>query len=421
MEKEYKCFHLYSDGSSTPTLHESNELFIHTMNQLPLFSLICGCNILAFALMTTHFHVILRGEARNCRDFADNILMSLSRKNLAGKDEKLHLALDCLTEETEILRKICYVLRNPLDMSHRLAPQYYRWSCYYLYFACPVQPGSYLNSSDYAALDFHSSERGLSHGIPDVASSGQSVLTDLSIALDPFMYPSLEPCPSYSTIIRSFSSRQSAVSSVSTKPTFLRETSSQPSAYNSPATSSSPMHSLSEQKLSSKPFADVRQPANCRSTVEQPFVAHSGTALQVGEISNRALFSILKTRYKDFPKDWTISPHGYILPCNYVDYRYVESLYGTVRRFISFFNISKAESEKMKRSLNSFVISSYDDNYIRAQANSESRRRFGRTVRFLMNSELLTIADYLSKTFYARPKQIRRILRINEKVYQPDI
>ena len=129
-------YHYCSKGLERDTLFAGDLEFVAGMNRIAvcyLLNLLAGTpvRILAFCLMSNHFHFILYGDEISCDAFVARYkkltsmwLVRHRGRNITQKMEIGHwpVAADKLAE------KIIYVLRNPVAAGFKLVPSAYRWS-----------------------------------------------------------------------------------------------------------------------------------------------------------------------------------------------------------------------------------------------------------------------------------------------------
>ena len=136
MAKGY--FHVSSHGLERNDIFKSMEDFIQGMNDVALCVLGYDVVILAFCLMSNHFHFLLFGTLEDCRRFSEEykrrcgIRMRRSGEVKGLKD--VEVRLDMVDDRLYLENVIAYILRNPLASGIKIVPYQYAWSSVSLYF-----------------------------------------------------------------------------------------------------------------------------------------------------------------------------------------------------------------------------------------------------------------------------------------------
>ena len=149
MAKGY--FHVSSHGLETNDIFKSRQDFIRGMNDIALCVLGYDVCILAFCLMSNHFHFVLYGTLEECRRFAEEykrrcgMRMRLVCGEVKGLKD-VSVQIDMIDNLEYLENAIAYVLRNPLAGGVFMMPYHYEWSSLPLYFRGVYQPsGMRLN------------------------------------------------------------------------------------------------------------------------------------------------------------------------------------------------------------------------------------------------------------------------------------
>lgn len=137
MSKGY--FHVSSHGLEKNDIFKNREDFIQGMNDIAVVVLGFDVVILAFCLMSNHFHFVLYGMRSECERFADEYKRRCSIRMRYGagdvhamKDVEVQLFHICSAEYLENV--IAYVLRNPIAAGICMMPYHYPWSSMSLYY-----------------------------------------------------------------------------------------------------------------------------------------------------------------------------------------------------------------------------------------------------------------------------------------------
>ena len=143
MEKGY--FHVSSHGLETNDIFKSRQDFIMGMNDIALCVLGYDVSILAFCLMSNHFHFVLYGTIDECRRFVVEYKRRCGMRMRLGCGEvkglkDVNVQIDMIDSREYLENAIAYVLRNPLAAGVFMMPYHYEWSSISLYFRGPYQP-----------------------------------------------------------------------------------------------------------------------------------------------------------------------------------------------------------------------------------------------------------------------------------------
>jgi len=143
MAKGY--FHVSSHGLETNDIFKSREDFIRGMNDIALCVLDYDVCILAFCLMSNHFHFVLYGTLEECRRFAEEYKRRCGMRLRLGSGEVkglkyVRVQIDMIDSREYLENAIAYVLRNPLAAGVFMMPYHYEWSSISLYFRGTCQP-----------------------------------------------------------------------------------------------------------------------------------------------------------------------------------------------------------------------------------------------------------------------------------------
>ena len=150
MEKGY--YHVSSHGLEKNDIFRSREDFIQGMNDIALCVLGYDVCILAFCLMSNHFHFVLYGTREECMRFACEykrrcaMRMRIVCGEVQGMKE-VEISINFIDSQEYLENVIAYVLRNPIAAGVFMMPYHYAWSSISLYYigGCP-QSGTKLNS-----------------------------------------------------------------------------------------------------------------------------------------------------------------------------------------------------------------------------------------------------------------------------------
>ncbi len=110
-------YHLYTKALETEVFFETDEDRKIAVNYLAIAVSVSNCKLLAYAIMTNHFHFILEGLQENVMDlFARFSAMMDNYFCYHGKSTIMRQAapgLTAINNLTQLRTEIAYVLRNP--------------------------------------------------------------------------------------------------------------------------------------------------------------------------------------------------------------------------------------------------------------------------------------------------------------------
>lgn len=132
-------FHVSSQSLEANEIFRSKEEFIQGMNDIALCILGHDVCIMAFCLMSNHFHFVLYGISRECRRFAEEYKRrcGIRMRKFSGEVKGLkdvQLQIDEIDSPEYLENAIAYVLRNPLAAGIFMMPYHYPWSSISTYF-----------------------------------------------------------------------------------------------------------------------------------------------------------------------------------------------------------------------------------------------------------------------------------------------
>ena len=130
--------HLYTKPLETTLLVEDEQDRKTLLNLIALESREQSIDILAYALMSNHFHLILQADEEASRVFYDNLHRRIIRY-LNGRGKKEQIAgMTCGTTRITSLKQfrdeVSYVIRNPFVVRDDINLFTYRWCSGFLYF-----------------------------------------------------------------------------------------------------------------------------------------------------------------------------------------------------------------------------------------------------------------------------------------------
>lgn len=136
-----KFYHVYTKGLEENLIFRDRSDYITGMNYVALCTFITGIDMLAFTLMSNHFHFVIYGAPEEAKRFIDLYKMYVSRyiyRRYGTNSLLRHVKTGCkIVDPTgEGLKiAIAYVLRNHIKAGINQSVQGYEWSSGHCYFA----------------------------------------------------------------------------------------------------------------------------------------------------------------------------------------------------------------------------------------------------------------------------------------------
>ena len=132
-------FHVHTEPLKTGVIFMTDEERAIAMVYVAIAAMLAGVEVLAFALMSNHFHFILRGDEARCRDFYARFSKMLglyfSRHGRAGVLDPIGVPDPTpITSLKQLRDEIAYVIRNPLVARKDVNLFAYPWCSGFLYF-----------------------------------------------------------------------------------------------------------------------------------------------------------------------------------------------------------------------------------------------------------------------------------------------
>lgn len=146
-------YHLYTKALETEVFFETDEDRKIAVNYLAIAISVSNCKLLAYAIMTNHFHFILEGRQEDVMDFFARFSAMMDNYFCYhGKGTIMRQAVPGLTAINNLAQlrtEIAYVLRNPFVVMPDVNVFAYPWTSGFLYFnpflECKGVPASALS------------------------------------------------------------------------------------------------------------------------------------------------------------------------------------------------------------------------------------------------------------------------------------
>ena len=131
-------YHVCTKALETDIYFRNKEEMDQALNIIAIAVFASGCKMLAFAIMSNHFHFVLEGSIDQCVLFFEQfhaklevLMKTLGRKSLSDDCEPKYISVKDLYQLKDL---IAYVVRNPFVAMRDVNMFSYRWCSGYLYF-----------------------------------------------------------------------------------------------------------------------------------------------------------------------------------------------------------------------------------------------------------------------------------------------
>ena len=133
------CFHVYSDGTRLSVLFETIQDKVYARNLIAILAFLYHIRMYCDVVMDTHFQLVCHGKPEDIDRFVAQMKRLLIKYfNRTGRahllKEGIWIQSDPLKDDVEVMDKIIYVFRNPMDAGYPYLPENYPWGVGRLYF-----------------------------------------------------------------------------------------------------------------------------------------------------------------------------------------------------------------------------------------------------------------------------------------------
>ena len=133
------CYHIYSDGTRVSVLFETSEDKVYARNLIAVLAFRYHIRVYCDVVMDTHLHLVGQGRPENVARFEAQLKRQLvmfflqSGRAYLLKDG-IMIEHEVVHDDVELMQKIIYVFRNPMDAGYPYLPEDYSWGVGRIYF-----------------------------------------------------------------------------------------------------------------------------------------------------------------------------------------------------------------------------------------------------------------------------------------------
>lgn len=137
--KEAQSFyHVCTKPIENGVLFEDETSMDMALNAMAITVFCTECRLLAFAVMSNHFHFIMEGSLPNCRLFFETFRRQMCKQLARSRSKELFRECEAnyvpINSLTQLRDEIAYVVRNPFVARNNVNMFAYKWCSGYLYF-----------------------------------------------------------------------------------------------------------------------------------------------------------------------------------------------------------------------------------------------------------------------------------------------
>lgn len=132
------CFQFSMNHLEKALLFRSPDDYVYGVNSIAIGSFQQGVTVLAYALMDTHFHLLLEGTYTRCRDLYRWLIRRLRRMlgqryGVIGLLDEDAFDVSAILDDEMFRNEVAYIVRNPYK-ARMASPLSYIWSSADVYF-----------------------------------------------------------------------------------------------------------------------------------------------------------------------------------------------------------------------------------------------------------------------------------------------
>ena len=145
------------------------------------------------------------------------------------------------------------------------------------------------------------------------------------------------------------------------------------------------------------------------------FAPEAADGKRLDQMSVRMKASVLGINY-DLPGGWTVDADGVILPKHYVDYKEVESVFGSIKAYIAFMYMKKDRILELNKRCSKVNFQALSDMELAGVADAMARRMTGRSVANMDIVNRISLAQKLKASRGTGVNQLARVLELNPEM-----
>ena len=133
------CYHIYSDGTRVSVLFETPKDKVYARNLIAVLAFKYHIRVYCDVIMDTHLHLAAQGKPEDIARFEAELkrllIMYFRRSGRAYLlKEGLIIDHEVIHDDVELMQRIIYVFRNPMDAGYPFLPEDYPWGVGRLFF-----------------------------------------------------------------------------------------------------------------------------------------------------------------------------------------------------------------------------------------------------------------------------------------------
>ena len=131
--------HLHTSPIENGLIFMDRQDYVMVTNWIAISAAKVGCRILAYALMSNHFHFIIEGPRDAVIAFFEDLMARMKRYYIRHRKsteiiDAIIPGMTPISDLRQLRNEIAYVIRNPFVVREDVNPLAYEWCTGYLYF-----------------------------------------------------------------------------------------------------------------------------------------------------------------------------------------------------------------------------------------------------------------------------------------------
>lgn len=163
------CRHIYTTPLESDYFFENDEERDYALLLIALAAAETGVTILAYAIMTNHFHFIVIGERwmEFFQNFKERLSVYFSRHGRRGIMKNVSARETVITSLKQFQNELIYVIRNPYVVSAEVNLLSYPWCSGYLYFNNLIKKVPSRSAADMSYRELRAITKSRDTALPD--------------------------------------------------------------------------------------------------------------------------------------------------------------------------------------------------------------------------------------------------------------